>query len=388
MIGIFITLRTHKEAMKSNVVSIVLALLFSILIGRVSAQTAEEVFGKFNDAIGSIENISYKINRIDTFTTGGTWNNTGYSVMKRQRTEPVFGFMFKAKRDDVDDEVIFDGSKFYFVNDKTKIYYLQESKMQRGILGSPGGQMVLDEFLTKIKDYKKLSLSQTDNAFILQFDFPDDDEYKITNRYREIHLDKNTYLPFYRYSSLKSIGSKQISIAYLSDVKVNDKNFVDPFVNKQFLADYAYQAPKVEEDKLVTLLDKPAPDFELTDLEGNKLKLSDQKNKVILLDFWEIWCGPCIKSIGALNGISKKYPKKKFEVWSIVSDEVTFSKVKDAVSIRGVDYKVLFGNKESSSNYFLSGVPMYLLVDREGRIRYAKLGSTSDLEDVIGKWIN
>ena len=69
-----------------------------------------------------------------------------------------------------------------------------------------------------------------------------------------------------------------------------------------------------------TIIGKPAIDFEFTTIDDKKKKLSDYKGKVVLLDFWGTWCGPCVAEIPNLVKAYKKYNSKGFEIISISSD--------------------------------------------------------------------
>src|SRR5690606_11623267 len=144
------------------------------------------------------------------------------------------------------------------------------------------------------------------------FYFPDNKSFGVENRYKELHLDKKTLIPIYKYHILESLGEKQVNISRLEEIKINDSDFVDPFEGNTFLAGLEYLPPKAAENKLLHLLNNKAPELELTSMGGISIKLSEQKGKVILLDFYEVWCGPCIESIPKLKEIADKYPKEGF----------------------------------------------------------------------------
>lgn len=351
------------------------------------AQSADEVFKKYQDAKRNLQTLTYRLQQIDTFPSGNIWNNTGYCVMKRHESDSLFGFLFKAKRDDVDSEIVFNGSDYYMIDHKKKTYKI-ERDVHRGILGSPGGQMVFRALVDKVTSFTRMSLTKTDSCLILRFDYPDDKIYKVENRYQKIYLDPVTYLPFYSYHRGESAGTKFVSISKLSKMEVNGKNFKDPFENKDYLNEYTIETPSKEtEDPSETLINKPAPDFELTDLNGNKFKLSDHHGKVVVLDFWELWCSPCIRSIPKLKEITKKFSSEKVAVLSIVSDSKTFEKVKTFVAGQDLNYPVLFGSNESSRDYFVYGVPMYVVIDKQGVARFIKHGFYDELENVIKKYL-
>ncbi len=345
--------------------------------------TAEQVLAQYYKEIGRLENLSYRMHKVDSFLSGEVWDRTGYCILKRDHSDSLFGFLFKGKRDDLDKEVIYYGDEIYEVNLKTKEYSIDREQIHRGVLGSTGGQMVLEEIVLKEKAYQSLSMTQTDSSYILRFGYPENKEYDITNRYKELHIDNRTFLPFYKYHSLESLGAKQVTKAAIYNAEVNNPRFEDPFLSRELPDNYSYAAPKKTGNKLVRLLNKTAPDFELSDLNGTVSKLSQQKGKVILLDFWEIWCGPCVKNIPQLMEFSEKYSDEGFEVWSIVSDPESFEKVKVLADKKGLNYRVLKGNPAVSNQYFVNAVPLYVLINKEGIVKHAGFGFSPELEPLI-----
>ena len=198
-----------------------------------------------------------------------------------------------------------------------------------------------------------------------------------------MHLDKETLLPVYRYESYKDLGEKQVHISHLTRIKVNDPDFADPFEGNSFLSGLEYLPPKEVENKLLRLLNNSAPELEITSIEGVSSKLSEQKGKVILLDFYEVWCGPCLESIPKLQEIADKYPKEEFALWGIVSDEKTFKNVPDFISKKSLNYRNFYGTEKSSSDYFLRGVPQYIIVDKTGKVIMARMGFSEEIEIVL-----
>lgn len=308
-----------------------------------NSQSAEDIFNRYTTALESIDNIYYRIHNMDTFLSGTIWNKTGQCTLRRVDNNPISPFLFKGTNEDLNKINIFNGSEFYAINANTKTYTTKVKNLHiRGMLGSPGGQMILQEMILKIENYNNISYLETDSSFILKFQWPDNQEFQIKNRFMELHLNKETFLPFYRYHYLESFKERQVNVSYLTEMVVNNPNFKDNFLNTGFIDDYSRINEKLLENKITSLIDQTARDFELKDLKNNKFKLSDIKGKIILLDFWEIWCGPCLESVPKLKELQAKYPEDKFELWSIVSDSSTFSSVNKIVESKEINYRVLF----------------------------------------------
>ncbi len=128
-----------------------------------------------------------------------------------------------------------------------------------------------------------------------------------------------------------------------------------------------------------------AADFKLQDMNGNNVRLSDYRGKVVLLEFWATWCPPCRASIPGIEKIFKTYKDKGLVVLAVSLDEGGWDSVKSFIASNGMTYTVLKGNEDISASYQVRTIPMILIVDKEGRIskRYLGFGNEEDLEKDI-----
>lgn len=120
---------------------------------------------------------------------------------------------------------------------------------------------------------------------------------------------------------------------------------------------------------------KPAPDFTLLDINGNKKSLSDFKGKVIILNFWATWCPSCRK--GALNFVElyDDYKERGLEIIGVALDENGEEKVRSFSDENSINYTVLLGDREVSELYGgIFSIPTTFIIDREGRIRNRYIG--------------
>ena len=132
-----------------------------------------------------------------------------------------------------------------------------------------------------------------------------------------------------------------------------------------------------------------APDFELRTVKGEFVKLSDLKGKVVLLNFWGTWCGPCLKEIPDLNKLYSKYKNKGLEIVGITiprsgtpdSDKYLkkFMKKWDMEylilkDIHGFETQMVMIDYGQTIGRPLTGVPTTLIIDREGYIVRGYLG--------------
>ena len=125
----------------------------------------------------------------------------------------------------------------------------------------------------------------------------------------------------------------------------------------------------------------PAPDFTLRTLEGPNLRLLEQRGKVVLLNFWATWCGPCREEMPQLNRLYEKYRPSGFTLVGVNVDEDS----RNAAGIAGqmgVKFPVLLdSDKRVSKLYDLSAMPSTVLIDRDGRVRFLHRGYKSGTEN-------
>ena len=132
---------------------------------------------------------------------------------------------------------------------------------------------------------------------------------------------------------------------------------------------------------------KPAPNFTLKDADGKVVQLSDYKGKVVLLDFWATWCGPCKIEIPWFIDLQRRNKDKGFEVLGVSMDDNGWEDVKPFVATFKVNYRVVIGNDETAQNFGgVESLPTTFLIDREGKIAAVHVGldaSKKDFEDGV-----
>jgi peroxiredoxin len=123
---------------------------------------------------------------------------------------------------------------------------------------------------------------------------------------------------------------------------------------------------------------KKAPNFSLKDSDGRTVKLTDYEGKVVLLNFWATWCGPCKVEIPWFIQFERKYKGDGFAVVGVSMDEDGWDAVKPFVADEGINYRVLLGNDTVANLYGgVDSLPTTFLIDRQGRIAKVHIGLVS-----------
>jgi peroxiredoxin len=128
-----------------------------------------------------------------------------------------------------------------------------------------------------------------------------------------------------------------------------------------------------------------APDFVLPDAHGTLRQLSDYRGKVLLLDFWATWCGPCRIQIPWFNQLALRYRDRGLAVLGVSMDERGWQAVDPFVRELKVNYPVVLGNDRVVGLYGVGPPPTTFLIDRDGKIAvvHAGLASRNSLENEV-----
>jgi peroxiredoxin len=126
------------------------------------------------------------------------------------------------------------------------------------------------------------------------------------------------------------------------------------------------------------LTSQPAPDFQLERLSEGTVKLSDLKGKVVLLNFWATWCGPCREEMPHLTKVYEKYRHQGFEILAITTDETSDRpKVAAFVEKYGLTFPVLYDDGIAKA-YDVNGMPTTVYIDAQGHTRHQTTGFYGD----------
>ena len=130
-----------------------------------------------------------------------------------------------------------------------------------------------------------------------------------------------------------------------------------------------------------------APEFTLVSTDGKDIRLSEYKGKVVIIDFWATWCGPCRKGIPDLIELQKEFGKE-IVVIGISLDTDTKEEVVPFMQKIGMNYPVAYGTLEVTQQYGgVEAIPTSFVINKNGEIvdKHVGLVPKSEYADLINK---
>lgn len=129
------------------------------------------------------------------------------------------------------------------------------------------------------------------------------------------------------------------------------------------------------------LTGQTAPDFALKSSTGENMRLSEYRGDVVMVNFWATWCGPCRQEMPLLDDLHSRYERVGFNLLGVNIDDDS-SRAMDMIRELGVSFPVLFdARKEVSRLYEVDAMPVTVIIDREGTVRYVHQGYKPGYEE-------
>jgi len=129
-------------------------------------------------------------------------------------------------------------------------------------------------------------------------------------------------------------------------------------------------------ERNVVKLGEPAPNFRLRDLNGHSVALSDLRGKVVLLNFWATWCGPCRVEMPAMEELYRTFSRNDFEILAVSTDAQGASVTRPFQQENHLTFPILHdADYRVGLTYGARSLPMTFMVDRQGVVRHQIFGA-------------
>ena len=361
-----------------------------------------------NKVVTILTNIKANIKNTDFLSYHSTYRMTNPNLedsvtkytstvwLDRTPSDSIFGAYFHLKGEDRSGEVdyFYDGQYSYAIrHKKEKITIYQPQKYpnnpnnpaKRLAVLLPFIDLLVDENImqTLLKENPSTNLrSSKDNAnWLITLKYP-------TNEYGQqltqtLVIDKSS-------NNIKKISKLLKWRGTLFKTKITINNYIrdkKSISNKVFISksyehytQTQYKKPKEKKNNpYKKLIGRLAYDFNYKSFDGENISLDRYKGKIILLDFWESWCGHCIMNMPELNKLQKKWEDKLVIIGVVTQNK---KQVDRFIKKNQLVYQNIFADKTILENYNVSNRPTYYLIDSNSKILEV---STGDLQTIKTK---
>lgn len=130
-------------------------------------------------------------------------------------------------------------------------------------------------------------------------------------------------------------------------------------------------------------VEQQALDFKTVDLQGEPFDAKSLKGHIVLLDFWAVWCAPCIAAMPVLKKLNDDFKTEKFKVVGIAAYSGTAEDVSEFIRKHKVGYTVVMGDEDLVERFEVIGYPTYFLIAPDGSIYKKYVGEVEGLYNVI-----
>ncbi len=157
-------------------------------------------------------------------------------------------------------------------------------------------------------------------------------------------------------------------------------------------------APKAEKSGSSAGVAAPAAvsQADIKNIDGSTFKIEDKKGKVMLLNLWATWCGPCRAEMPELVELQEKFRDKDFEIIGLNTDDESVEQIKEFADDMKLNYTLAYADRKLMDELLkiskFNGIPQSYLIDRDGKLRGVFTGGgakvVNQLKETVAKVVN
>jgi thiol-disulfide isomerase/thioredoxin len=357
-------------------------LLFALLFASVGqhsfAQTGADKLRTYRATIAALRAVEYQVQRIDTFGDGNVWDHTGQVILQRNPKSKLLGASFFAHRPDMGVSYYYNGTVGFDLNDAAQTFQMVKEPYAPSVFGSPAGQLLVEELVSVDSTYQSVTYRPSPQGGVLRLRYPDQPQVDVFDRQTELLLDDATGLVRVVRTSMVRGGRTWITRKVLSQVQLNANARTQALQNPAFLADYRPVLPATAPPAASVLLGRQAPPFHVLSFAKTATKLQAYRGKVVVLDFWETSCAPCIASMPKLQQLQDAYPGQ-VRVVGVLLDSSTgaTTRAQGILQRQQAHYLNVVGTKAVQTAYHVTAFPHYVVIGKDGKVLVDKVGGST-----------
>jgi thiol-disulfide isomerase/thioredoxin len=360
----------------------------------------DEILNRIEDKIQRIENLSYETTYIHNtqFQADSIFQSSGKVWLQILPDDTMFGCRFHVEGRDKHGEYdyYYDGSKSLEIrHSKKEITIFNPYEFPDTPNNPAKARTALNPFVDLLIDKNIVNTLQESNpkkslkednkseCWLISFEYPQSESGQSLTQ--KLFIDKSTLTIKRIEKRVLWRGMTSLVNIAIENYEMNNKeNLMRVFLTKTY-EDYAkevYTRDRAAEVSPVSDLDgKEAPDFEYTSFDGEKVRLSRMRGKIILLDFWESWCGYCLLALPKLNELLQEYKNKGLIIVGITTENR--EQIEKLIKFNHLNYINIFADKTILKDYKVTARPTYYLINKNGIIIKTSYGDLEKIEAAI-----
>ena len=370
-----------------------LLLILAISSFNIWAISRDEILNKVISNLNQIKTVEYTLDFHQCFEAQGiNWRDTATCYFDFSSSDSIIGskYIFSSPKIDVafDGELIYlsenANKRILYCNKPTNYFVTAQLFMQNSIFVI---RKILPELVSdSTTTITRLNDTILDKSACYKFEIVLKDKFinlggvltlakgVITNHI--LLISKDNYMPK-QFSSFFPNNSG-FTQATISNIKIPafkaDSLWNYDWLPAEYLRISLEDFEKSTRTSVIQQVGKQAPDWTLPMIKGDSIKLSSQKDNLILLDFWYQGCGACVKAVPDINEIQKEFAGKGLKVYGIEFVKSNDKGLTEYIDKNKIEYPTLYLGNKVASDYGVSAAPTFFLINNQRKIIYASAG--------------